>query len=305
MMKKVAIVGANAYIARNLIHFMHSKSNDYQLKLYDIQDEHMDKEKCYLPINISDEKSVMGIDFDCDFLFMFVGKTGTLNAFDEIDTFIDINEKAMLNVLNAHQKKQSKAKIVFPSTRLVYKGVKGSKLKECDEKEFKTIYAINKYACEQYLQMYQRVHGVPYNIFRICVPYGTLIKGASSYGTAEFMLSRATKGENIPLYGDGKIRRTLIFIEDLCHFLLEGAQSQDCINDVYNIGGEDYSLLEMAEKIAFEYNVKVEHIPWPEKALLIESGDTVFDSEKLESIIGSYKYKKFADWCKEQRTIVA
>lgn len=37
---------------------------------------------------------------------------------------------------------------------------------------------------------------------------------------------------------------------DLCNALIEGALSDACINDVYNIGGEDYSLKEMAELIA-------------------------------------------------------
>ena len=42
--------------------------------------------------------------------------------------------------------------------------VKGQEklLKETDEKEFKTIYAINKFACEQYLEMYERVFALKY-----------------------------------------------------------------------------------------------------------------------------------------------
>ena len=85
------------------------------------------------------------------------------------------------------RKAKSTAKIVFPSTRLVYKG-KDEPLLENDTKEFKTIYSINKYACEQYLKMYSDVFDIRYCIFRICVPYGSLLDGVSSYGTAEFFI---------------------------------------------------------------------------------------------------------------------
>ncbi len=295
-MKKITIIGANSYIARNLIHIL--KTEDCELKLYDYAENHFDRENNYTHINILDCESVSKIDFQCDIIFMFVGKTGSVNGFDEYDAFIDINERALLNVLNEYRKSKSTAKIIFPSTRLVYKGKSGL-LKENAEKEFKTIYAINKYACEQYLEQFHKVYNVNYCIFRICIPYGTVIRNASSYGTAEFMLSKAANGENISLYGDGTMRRTLIYIEDLCNILIKGAFCDKCINDVYNIGGENYSLKEMAELIAEKYGVNVDYVPWPEIALKIESGDTVFDDSKLQEIIKFQYKRKFANWCKE------
>lgn len=157
---------------------MFQNSNEYfEIKLYDKADSHADYASNYVSIDMMSTESVRGIDLDCDAIFMFVGKTGSANGFDDFNTFIDINEKTLLNLLNEYRRQNSKAKIIFPSTRLVYKGKEG-KLKEEDEKEFKTIYAINKYACEQYLEQYNRVFGVRYCIFRICIPYGTMIKNA-------------------------------------------------------------------------------------------------------------------------------
>lgn len=294
-MKKVVILGANSYIARNVIYMLKQSNEEIELKLYDFNSTQIDGEQQYDQIDVLSKTSMEKLDLDCDVIFMFVGKTGSANGFDEYNTFIDINEVALLNLLNEYRKQNSSAKIIFPSTRLVYKGKKGLQ-KENAEKEFKTIYAINKFACEQYLEQFNRVFGVKYCIFRICVPYGTLISNASSYGTAEFMLSKAKKGENITLYGDGGVRRTLTYMGDLCKTLIKGAFSSECINDVYNIGGEDYSLREMAELIAQKYHVGIECIEWPKVAEEIESGDTVFDSRKLEHIIGKTVSSKFADW---------
>ena len=283
MMMKITIIGANSYIARNLIFEIHQRKIDAELKLYDYADVQSDGENNYHKINILDQISVSGIDLNCDIIYMFVGKTGTLAGFDNYNEFIDINEKALLNVLNEYRNQKSSAKIIYPSTRLVYKG-SVSLLGEDDEKEFKTIYAINKYACEQYLKMFNNLYGIKYCIFRICVPYGSLLPDISSYGTIGFMLNKAKNGQNITLYGSGNARRTFTHIKDLCDILINGAVSEKCLNDVYNIGGKDMSLREIAGIIAQKYNVNIDYIDYPSEQFKIESGDTVFNDSKLQEL---------------------
>lgn len=295
-MKKVVIIGANSYIARNVTLVLEQCYPKTNVMLYDYAETQIDNRENYKQINILDKDSVKDIDLDCDIVFIFVGKTGSANGFDEFDIFIDINEKALLNILNEYRRQDSKAKVIFPSTRLVYKGKPGPQ-KEDAEKEFKTVYAINKFACEKYLEQYNNVFDVQYCVFRICIPYGTLIPNASSYGTAEFMLKKASNGENISLYGDGSVRRTLTYMGDLCNALIKGAFSDKCKNDVFNIGGEDYSLKEMAELIAEKYKVGIDYVDWPEVALKIESGDTVFDDSKLEEACGVKYNMTFEKWC--------
>lgn len=294
-MKKIAIIGANSYIARNVIYTFEKKYPGTEIALYDYSPEHVDGRDGYKQVSILDRSTLKAVDFDCDVVYIFAGKTGSANGFDDYDSFLDINERALLNILTEYRQQKSNAKLVFPSTRLVYKGKSGL-LKEDDEKEFKTIYAINKFACETYLEQYRNVFGVRYCVFRICVPYGTMISNASSYGTAEFMLRKASNGENISLYGDGSVRRTLTYMQDLCDVLVEGGLSDECVNDVFNVGGEDLSLREMAEMIASKYGVGVDFVPWPEIAAKIESGDTVFDSSKLESRVGNLTSSRFRDW---------
>jgi len=295
--KKVAVLGANGYIARNLIYVLKRDYPDFELALYGREKQFVDGEGNYCVIDMTDAESVKSIDLDVDIVFMFVGRTGSANGFEEYDSFIDINERTLLNLLSEYRRQRSKARIIYPSTRLVYKGKTGAQ-KEDAEKEFKTVYAINKFACEQFLEQFHRVYDVQYTILRVCIPYGTLIPEASSYGTAEFMLAKATKGENISLYGDGSVRRTLTYMDDLCVTMIKAAVSESCANDVFNVGGEDYSLKEMAEQIAQKYGVGVDYVPWPDVALKIESGDTVFDSSKLDSLIGSYTNSRFTDWVK-------
>ena len=75
--------------------------------------------------------------------------------------------------------------------------------------------------------------------------------------------------------------------------------NKKCVNDVFNIGGEDYSLKEMALLISKTYDVDIEYIEYPEIALKIESGDTVFDDTKLQKNCYIQYKTKFADWCRQ------
>lgn len=189
------------------------------------------------------------INTDVDILFVFTGKMGSIDSIYNPAVFVEINEKAFLNVLKHCAEQKLRAKIIFPSTRLLYdNNVLANELDVAQN--FKTIYAVNKYACEQYLKIFTRIFELNYCIVRISIPYGTLISRASSYGTMEMMLEDATEKKVITIYGDGSVRRTVTYIEDLCRALMLVAQSDECINDTYNIGGETKSLLEIAEGIA-------------------------------------------------------
>lgn len=56
----------------------------------------------------------------------------------------------------------------------------------------------------------------------------------------------------------------------------------------------------MAEKIAHKYNVGIEYIDWPDMALKIESGDTVFDDTKLRKACGVRYNMTFKKWCSKR-----
>ena len=289
------IIGANGYIARNLIYTLNKSKIAEKLYLYDKDNSHRDDAKIYEHMDILSLEDVAKINFNVDVVFMFVGKTGTLSGFSNPDVFLDINEKALLHVLNEYVAQNSRAKLIFPSTRLLYNN-NNNAAEEDISSEFNTIYAVNKMACEKYITMYHNVFNINYIIARIGIPYGTLVPETSSYGTIEFMFSKAEKGENISLYGDGNPRRTITYIGDLCETLISIAKNSNCINEIYNIGGENYSLLEMANLIAVSKGVNVDFVKYPELALKIESGDTVFNDTKLKSLIGNHYKTKFKDW---------
>jgi UDP-glucose 4-epimerase len=289
---KVLIIGSNGYIGKHLAKFLYEEG--IPLRLCDVQPEPLEPEMepFYTSLDVLDKEALTKINLDVDGVFLFSGLTGTSVGFRKYEEFITVNEVGLLNVLDRLKETQSKARVIFPSSRLVYKGQKGRKLKEDDEKEFKTIYALNKFACENYLKIYHECFGIDHTIFRICVPYGNLL-GDYSYGTMSFLLDRAKQGQNIVLYGDGSQKRTFTHIYDICQILIKAAFLKNTVNDVFNIGSADHlSLFQIASRIAKKYRVKVEFSEWPALAQTIESGDTMFDSSKLDKLVDYlFKYK--------------
>lgn len=291
------ILGANGYIGRHLAYYLNQRG--FQVYAYDIQPERNPN----LPAEIHYEQfdicsNYEHINFNVDYLFVFSGITGTRSGFEQYRTFIEVNEIGLLNILSKVKDMEQKPKIIFPSTRLVYKG-QDCPLPEDAEKEAKTIYAANKLACERYLKMYASCFGITYTIYRICVPYGNLFDGEFSYGTVGAFLNRAKSGGTITLYGDGGIKRTLTHVLSICQQIADSMVMPESDNHIYNIAGETFSLRELAEKIAAIYGTPVTFVPWNEMDWKIESGSTVFDGCKIESIISVGKQWKFDKWIEE------
>lgn len=287
-MLKSLVLGSNGYLGRHLGFFL--EKSGFQNHNFDIHPQPVSGVENYQSFDISNKEDFSKLNPEVDFIFLFAGLSGTADGFNKYRDFVRINEIGLLNLLTWMRETGCKARIVFPSSRLVYKGKKNYALKEDDPKETRTIYALNKLAAENLLWMYQNAFGIDYTIFRICVPYGNMFDNHFSYGTMGFFLSKAQKKEDIVLFGDGNLRRTFTHVEDLCQIIMRSVQSETTRNEIFNIGGENLSLLEAATLVAQKYGVNVKFAEWPEMALKLESDDTVFDDSKLSSVgFGNYR----------------
>lgn len=283
-----SIVGANGYIGKHLS--THLVSLGWIVYNYDLQKN----SDCfpYKTIDITDTSSIKSIHLDVDYLFFFSGLTGTSVGFDSYERFVKVNEVGLLNILDYIRQSVFLPKVVFSSTRLVYKGSENP-LKETDEKLPLSIYAINKLSCENILALYQTVFDIPYTIFRICVPYGNIFANYS-YGTIGCFLKQARNNAPINLYGQGELKRTFTHISDICTQISDCITKDNSNNQIFNIGGEAFSLKEVAEIIVGKYGNNITYSSWSDMDKKIESGSTVFDDSKIKSVIGSYTYYAFS-----------
>ena len=293
-MSKCAIIGSKGDIGKHLEYYLKQKKND--VVCYDVvESEDVNYHRC----DLTDFESVRRIiDLKVDYIFMFAGLTGTYVGFDKANIFVNVNEMGLINLLNCIRESKYRPKIIFPSTRLIYKGADKA-LKEDDEKETKTIYAVNKIACENLLYAYRQNFDIPYTIFRICVPFGNMFSDDYSFGTIGFFIRQASNDRRITLYGDGSIKRTFTSMHDLCKQIVEVGMERVSDGEIYNIGGHTYSLRNAAEIIASYYKAEISFISWPERDLKMESGSTYFDSSKIERVMGKIVFESLEELLKQ------
>lgn len=230
-MVKIAIIGSKGFIGKHIEWYLRQRG-EKEIFTYDCVDSN---EWNYRKVDLSSEESVHTIDVNVDYIYFFAGLTGTFVGFDKINSYVDVNEKGLLHLLNHIRLSPYRPKIIFPSTRLVYQGADKALTEEA-KKETKTIYAVNKLACEGYLYAYRQSFDIPYTIFRICIPYGNLIEGDYSFGTVGFFLKMAQQGKDITLYGGGHNKRTFTHMSDLCYQLITASQKPESNGEIYNIG---------------------------------------------------------------------
>lgn len=294
-MQKAIIFGANGYLGRHLAKAL--KANNIAFIPTGKATKSIDNYSNYVQVDICNPETLTKLDFNVDYIFVFAAITGTSTQLSDYIAMKSVNELGLLTILQQHQQSNSLAKIIFPSTRLVYKGKQNIFLKEDDQQEALTPYAQTKINGEQLLAFYQEHAGINYTIFRICVPFGNAFDGAYSYGTTGFFLSKAQHGENISIYGKGDQKRTFTHVEDIVNIILTTIPHSESNNQVYNIGGNDHSSLkEIAEMVAHKFNVKLDFVPFPEQAAKIESGDTIFDDLKLQSDFPFTYQHHIAEW---------
>ncbi|RYY82603.1 MAG: NAD-dependent epimerase/dehydratase family protein [Chitinophagaceae bacterium] len=295
-MKKVAVFGCNGYLGQHIVHYLlHEKGA--AVMGFDLQEQYAGTDSIvYRRMDITKPADVQALEEGFDTIYYFTGLTGTDISFERYELFVNVNELGLLHLLQHLRGFEKKPKIVFPSTRLVYKGAEGKPLAENDEKEFKTIYASSKYNGEQYLEMYRNLFGLDYTVFRVCVPYANLVAGALSYGTVGFFLGKAQKGEAISLFGDGGLKRTFTHVWDICRQVVEVSALPESSGRVFNTDGETFSLKEAAGLIAGKYGVELQYVPWPEKALQLESGDTIFDASRIRSLFPNTLTFSLQEW---------
>lgn len=284
MKKQSAIIfGCNGYLGRNMVAYLQQMG--WQISGADIQIEGFQSDFSYSSIDVTSEEVMSKIDLQpFQLIFFFSGLTGTWKGFEIPDEYLHVNELGLINLLRQMQQQNATGRIVFPSTRLVYKGVQNYPLRESETLLPLTPYAVNKLACEQYLYAYKNAFNIGYTVFRLCIPYGNLTEETDSYGTIGFFEKMGSNGQPISVFGDGSLKRTFTHMKDIVRNMLNVSQMQQSNGEVYNMGGETFSLLDVATMVAKKYKVPVTHTNWPENAAKIESGDTIFNCEKIEAV---------------------
>jgi UDP-glucose 4-epimerase len=110
-------------------------------------------------------------------------------------------------------------------------------------------YGIAKYCAEQYIGLYNRLHGTRHSVLRLANVYGPRQDPAGDAGVITIFCASALAGEQPTIYGDGTQTRDYVYVGDAVRaFLAAGDTGRP---GTWNIGsGTEISILDLVPVIS-------------------------------------------------------
>jgi UDP-glucose 4-epimerase len=109
-------------------------------------------------------------------------------------------------------------------------------------------YGIAKYCAEQYVGLYNRLHGTCHTILRLANVYGPRQDPAGESGVIPIFCARVLAGERPVIYGDGTQTRDYLYVGDAVEAFLAAADQGR--PGIWNFGtGVESSVLDLARLI--------------------------------------------------------
>jgi UDP-glucose 4-epimerase len=109
-------------------------------------------------------------------------------------------------------------------------------------------YGVAKHCAEQYVGLYNRLHGTAHTVLRFANVYGPRQDPAGESGVVPIFCSQVLAGERPTIYGDGSQTRDYVYVGDAVAAFLAAADAGR--PGTWNIGtGREVSVLELAAVI--------------------------------------------------------
>ncbi|MDR0343730.1 MAG: NAD-dependent epimerase/dehydratase family protein [Nocardiopsaceae bacterium] len=110
-------------------------------------------------------------------------------------------------------------------------------------------YGVAKLCAEQYIGLYNRLHGTRHSVLRFANVYGPRQDPAGEGGVIAIFCAAALAGRDPVIYGDGTQTRDYIYVGDVARCFLAAADRGR--SGVWNVGtGAEVTVLELAGVIA-------------------------------------------------------
>jgi UDP-glucose 4-epimerase len=108
------------------------------------------------------------------------------------------------------------------------------------------------------------------------------------YGVVNWFIRKAIDDERIPVFGDGRILRDFLFVDDAVECFLKVADCPQAYGEVFNVGtGIPYSFIDLAKKIVEVAGTgKTAFTEFTQERKEVEPGDYYTDISKIKRVVG-------------------
>ena len=224
-----------------------------------------------------------------DFLFNLAGQVSHLDSMTDPFTDLEINTRSQLSILEACRLHNPTIRIVYAGTRQQYGKPDYLPLDERHLQHPTDVNGVNKLAGEWYHIIYHQVYGLTASSLRLTNTYGPRqLLRHNRQGFVAWFVRLALEGREIQVYGDGRQRRDLTYVDDVVEaFLLAGAHPA-AAGQVFNLGGlEPVALGDLAHMLVeITGRGQVRLTPWPADRQKIDIGDVFSSYARIEAALG-------------------
>ncbi|MBK9091927.1 MAG: NAD-dependent epimerase/dehydratase family protein [Anaerolineae bacterium] len=224
-----------------------------------------------------------------DYLFNLAGQVSHLDSMSDPFTDLEINARSQLSILEACRLHNPAIRIVYAGTRQQYGKPDYLPLDEQHLQHPTDVNGVNKLAGEWYHIVYHQVYGLTASSLRLTNTYGPRqLLRHNRQGFIAWFVRLALEGAEIQVYGDGRQRRDLTYVDDVVEaFLLAGANPA-AAGQVFNLGGlQPVALGDLAQMLVeITGRGRVRLAPWPADRQKIDIGDVYSSYAKIEATLG-------------------
>ncbi|MFB3883681.1 MAG: GDP-mannose 4,6-dehydratase [Thermodesulfobacteriota bacterium] len=245
-----------------------------------------------LRVNFSDVRDAHSMDYlvkEQDYIFHLAGQVNHVDSIRNPIQDLDINCRGTLVLLESCRKWNREVKIIFAGTRGEYGSSVTLPVGEDHPTNPKGIYAVTNLTAEKMVLVYHDVHKIPGTCLRITNTYGPRHQMAhDEYGVLNWFVRKAIDNEVIPVFGDGRILRDYLYVDDAVDCFLQVAASDPAYGEVFNVGtGIPISFIDLAKKILeIAGTGKVALTEFTQERKEVEPGDYYTDISKIKRLVG-------------------
>ena len=239
--------------------------------------------------DIRDRLAVEQLVKEKEYIFHLARQTDHILSLTDPFPDIDINVRGTAILLEACKKYNPRVRLIYTGTRGQYGKAVKLPVSEDAPTNPRGIYEITNLTAEKMIQVYHDVHGIQSVMLRLTNVYGPRSQMKHDhYGIVNWFIRLAIDNETIPVYGDGKLKRDFLSIDDAVRAIILCAQTKACFGEIINVGNDKpdtfltlvKSIIRIAGKGRFIFT------PFSPERASQEPGDFASDITKIKRLTG-------------------
>lgn len=147
-------------------------------------------------------------------------------------TDADINILGTLNILECC-KRYGVKKVIYPASAAIFGEPKYLPVDENHPLNMQCGYGVTKHTVEHYLDVYNKLFGINYTVFRYANVYGPRQDATGEGGVVAIFSEKFLANEAPFIFGDGEQTRDFVYVKDVANANVKALTSLD--NGVYNV----------------------------------------------------------------------